>query len=195
MTPSYEGGIAGAAVYQLSILQLTVQSAEFLELDFLRCFQHLDTTSHIDYESLLAWVYWRSIATFATDPRDYVFGILGIANAIANTIGLTYDPFKADYSLSTAEVFQKFTLRIMSGHFGIPAITLNRPSRCDRVPGLPSWYQTWEPGRALAYQLVVVSDVISTGTRVRTYSDGGVMQVHPSLSADGSSICKVIRLD
>jgi hypothetical protein len=78
MTPSYEGGIARAAVYQLSILQLTVQSADLLELDFLRCFQHLETTSPIDYESLLACVYWRSTATFTTDLSDYysVFWVL-----------------------------------------------------------------------------------------------------------------------
>jgi len=140
MTPSYgKSGIAGAAISQLTVLQQMVHSPEFVNLDFRKCFQDLDSHSSIDYESLLAWVYWRSISTFASDPRDYVFGILGIANAIANRMGLVFEPHKADYSLSAAEAFQKFIVRIMNGHFGIRAIALIQPSSDNRTPDLPSW--------------------------------------------------------
>lgn len=130
MKPSHgKGGVAGAAISQITMLHQMVHSAGFLNLDVLACFQDLDSQSRIDYESILAWVYYRSIATFATDPRDYVFGILGISSAIADRIGMSYEPFKADYSLSAPEVFQSFILRIMDGNFGVRAIALIQPSK------------------------------------------------------------------
>ena len=131
-------------ILPMSLLQQSVQQREMLELDFLRCFSDLDASSQIDYETLLVWVYWQSMAKIATDTRDYVFGIAGVANALANKMGLQNEPLKIDYSLTAAEVFQSFVMRIMEGRFGVRALSIVRPSgevtpNRVRTDGLPSW--------------------------------------------------------
>ena len=134
-------------ILPMSLLQRSIQGHEVLELDFLRCFSSLKASSQTDYETLLVWVYWRSMAKIATDARDYVFGIAGAANALANKMGLQYEPLKIDYSLTAAEAFQAFIMRIMEGQFGIRAISIVRQSadlnihnsNYVRTEGLPSW--------------------------------------------------------
>ena len=134
-------------VLPMSLLQQAVQGHEMLELGFLRCFSDLNASSQIDYEALLVWVYWRSMAKIATDTRDYVFGIAAVASTLANRMGLQYEPFKIDYSLTAAEAFQSFITRIMEGRFGIRAISIVRrtadfalqhPNNV-KTEGLPSW--------------------------------------------------------
>ena len=113
-------------ILPMSIHQQAVQGHEMLELDFLRCFSDLNASSQIDYETLLVWVYWRSMAKIATDTRNYVFGIAGVASALANKMGLQYEPLKINYSLTAAEAFQTFIMRIMEGRFGIRAVSIVR---------------------------------------------------------------------
>lgn len=105
--------------------------------------RYRDMRSIPDYEAVMAWVFWRSAATFATEPRDYVYGILGIVDtlmeALHRAVGcdgtadhrdpnspcpLPYQAIKPDYSLSTAQVFQDFIIRLMHGSVGIRAMTL-----------------------------------------------------------------------
>ena len=134
-------------ILPMSLLQQSIQGHEMLELDFLRCFSDLNASSQIDYETLLVWAYWRSMAKIATDTRDYVFGIAGVANALANRMGLQYEPLKIDYSLTAAEIFQAFIMRIMEGRLGVRAISIVRRSanlaiqtpNNVRTEGLPSW--------------------------------------------------------
>ena len=134
-------------ILPMSLLQQSIQGHRMLELDFLRCFTDNDISSQIDYETLLVWVYWQSMTKIATDARDYVFGIAGVANALANRIGLQYEPLKIDYSLTAAEAFQAFVVRIMGGRLGIRAISIVRQSadiatqqrNNVRIGGLPSW--------------------------------------------------------
>ncbi|KAI1157806.1 hypothetical protein F5B18DRAFT_643548 [Nemania serpens] len=132
-----------------------------------------------DYESLLVLAYWHSCATFATDARDYVYGVIGIANAAMDRFvrvkGCTiwtctgYRQLLPDYKLSTAEVFKEFILRLLHSRFGIRAITImqknahkdlyNTPgfSRQRRtIPGwtgssseLPSWVPNLADKRGL----------------------------------------------
>ena len=134
-------------VLPMSLLRQVVHGQEMLELGFLRCFSDDNASSQIDYETLLVWVYWRSMAKIATDTRDYVFGIAAVANALANRMGLQYKPFKIDYSMTAAEAFQSFITRIMEGRFGIRAISIVRrtadfalqhPNNV-KTEGLPSW--------------------------------------------------------
>ena len=136
-----------ATVLQLGLLREAIYGSEPFEFGSLECFHDLQLAAQLDYEILLVWVYWRSTATFATDPRDYVFGIIGVANAIANRMGLEYKPFTADYSLTTAEAFQAFVGRILNSKYGIRAIALIRQSADfivrhptdAKTEGLPSW--------------------------------------------------------
>ncbi|KAI3324367.1 heterokaryon incompatibility protein-domain-containing protein [Xylariaceae sp. AK1471] len=91
-----------------------------------------------NYEALLALTYWHSTATTATDPRDYIYGITGIANVIMDRLLRdevcrlracpAYQPFKVDYTLTTAEVFKQFIVRLMHGSLGIRATTLMQKS-------------------------------------------------------------------
>ncbi|KAL8927091.1 MAG: hypothetical protein Q9172_001513 [Xanthocarpia lactea] len=149
MTLSYsnEKRIIHPPILPMISLQRVVQGHEILQLDFLGCFSNNTAAARIDYESLLVWVYWRSLGKISTDPRDYVFGIAGVANALANKMGLQYEPLKVDYSLTAPQAFENFIKRIMEGRFGIRAISMVRrttdfaihhPNNI-RTEGLPSW--------------------------------------------------------
>lgn len=111
-------GIGGTAIKHLSALQTAVRCPNSIDFSFLSCLNPGVPNEVPDYESILAWIYWRSITTFATDPRDYVYGIVGVANSIAESLGLDYEPYIADYSLSDSAVFQAFTARLMKGRLG-----------------------------------------------------------------------------
>ena len=137
----------GAAVAQQSLLRMYMERPDRLNLSL------LSEQDFPKYESVLAWVYWRSASTLATDPRDYVYGITGIANALMDRLAQTrgvvvsYQPIKADYSLTVAQVYQAFIARLMHGSVGIRAIALIQPSPewefqsryNNRDLSLPSW--------------------------------------------------------
>ncbi|KAI4220506.1 MAG: hypothetical protein LQ349_008072, partial [Xanthoria aureola] len=135
------------SILAMSSLQRVVLGDEALEVDFEVCFLYSPGSAQIDYETLLVWVYWRSMAKIATDPRDYVFGIAGVANTLADNLGLQYEPLQVEYSLTTTQVFQAFIKRIMEGTFGIRAIAIVRQTadfyiqhpHSVRTEGLPSW--------------------------------------------------------
>ncbi|GJC86438.1 hypothetical protein ColLi_09276 [Colletotrichum liriopes] len=40
----------------------------------------------LDYKTVLAWVFWRSAAMFATGTRDYIYGILGVTDTIMDRL-------------------------------------------------------------------------------------------------------------
>ena len=121
--------VAGAAITQRMLLRKLVMEPDLLQnipLPYIR---------NPEYEAILAWVYLRSAATFASDPRDYVYGILGVTHALMDRLsrradredGIHYSPIKADYGLSVGQVFQMFTVRLMHGAVGVRAIALIQP--------------------------------------------------------------------
>ncbi|KAH0427998.1 hypothetical protein CcaCcLH18_09357 [Colletotrichum camelliae] len=137
---------AGYAIVQHSTLRRCVEAPEqllgLLPTSATREMQ----TGMPDYEAVLMWVFWRSAATFATDARDYIYGILGVADTIMDRLAqamgchtdesrkygiisrcaqASYMPIKPDYSLDTARVFRDFIVRLMhSSSIGIRAMTL-----------------------------------------------------------------------
>lgn len=130
---------AGYAIVQHSMLRDCVEDTDQL-LSLLPNFATREDQIP-DYETVLAWIFWRSAATFATDARDYIYGILGIAETIMDRLGHgchntswkdglisrcapAYTPVKPDYSLDTARVFRDFTIRLMHSSMGIRATTL-----------------------------------------------------------------------
>ena len=147
---------AGSAIVQQSLLKDVVNNVTILP-SYLPTSISTGNEAGLDYEAVLAWVYWRSAATLATDARDYVYGIVGIANAIMDSwnerfrdsehLTQSYTAFEADYTMSTEEVFRAFTLRLMHGSPGIRAIALIQPGpehefqdrQGDRSYTLPSW--------------------------------------------------------
>jgi hypothetical protein len=58
------------------------------------------------FEDLLALMYRRSIATLETDPRDCIFGITGIVNAVARKLEMSYVPLKAIIALEQHKRFR-----------------------------------------------------------------------------------------
>lgn len=130
----------GYAIVQHSMLRNSVEDTDQL-LSLLPSFAPRENQMP-EYETVLVWVFWRSVATFATDARDYIYGILGVAEAIMDRLGQTgchdktwrdylisrcvpaYTPIQPDYSLDTARVFQEFIIRLMHSSIGIRAITL-----------------------------------------------------------------------
>lgn len=131
---------AGYAIVQYSLLRDFVENTDQL-LHLLPNFAAQEDQIP-DYETVLVWIFWRSVATFATDARDYIYGILGIAETVMARLGHmgchdkslrddivsrcppAYTPIKPDYSLDTARVFRDFTIRLMHSSIGIRAITL-----------------------------------------------------------------------
>ncbi|KAL6815351.1 heterokaryon incompatibility domain-containing protein [Trichoderma sp. SZMC 28013] len=166
-------GTAGTAVMQQSILRACLEDMNQLKR-FVSQIPGVSGDEHSvpDYESVLAWVFWRSANTYATDPRDFVYGILGLAEAImerlsniTNDVDSSISSYKSivpDYSLSTANVFRAFILRLMHSKLGIRAVALITPGvQTGDKPGyelqrrsVPSWVDakhelpSWVPNLA-----------------------------------------------
>lgn len=170
---------AGTAVMQQSLLRACLHDVNQLERRFISQVpgsvgggEHLTKGKVPDYESVVAWVFWRSLTTFASDPRDFVFGILGLAEAVVESLNKGssddestisgYNPIVPDYSLSTADVFRAFILQLMHGKLGIRVITLitpgiqtgDEPAYKFQRRSVPSWVDTknelpsWVPNLA-----------------------------------------------
>ncbi|GKT61399.1 hypothetical protein ColTof4_01482 [Colletotrichum tofieldiae] len=75
---------AGYAIVQHCILRKCVKDTDQL-LSLLPTFATREMQM-LDYETVLAWVFWRSAAMFATDTRDYIYGILGVADTIMDRL-------------------------------------------------------------------------------------------------------------
>ncbi|KAL6789009.1 heterokaryon incompatibility domain-containing protein [Trichoderma sp. SZMC 28012] len=166
-------GTAGTAVMQQSILRACLGDMNQL-MKFVSQIPGVASGEHSvpDYESVLAWVFWRSANTYATDPRDFVYGILGLAEAIMERLSnmtndvdssiSAYSPIVPDYSLSTADVFRAFILRLMHSKLGIRAVALitpgvqtgDRPGYTLQRRSVPSWVDvkhelpSWVPNLA-----------------------------------------------
>jgi hypothetical protein len=70
----------------------------------------------------------------ATDPRDFVYGILGL---VGGDTGI-----EADYTISVAEVFTRATMHIIQQEQSLAVLLFNELGR-DRKNGLPSWVPDW----------------------------------------------------
>lgn len=168
---------AGAAVMQQSILrECLIDMNQLKKLVSKVSGTDGDDNQMPDYESVLAWVFWRSAATYATDPRDLVYGILGLAQAVMERLHnvasdtdsrvSSHRPILPDYSLSTASVFRAFILRLLHGKMGIRAITLvtpgvqkgDKPQDWGQRRVVPSWVDdkhelpSWVPNLATREQ-------------------------------------------
>ncbi|KAK4064845.1 uncharacterized protein Triagg1_8844 [Trichoderma aggressivum f. europaeum] len=196
-------GTAGTAVMQQSILRACLEDMNQLK-KFASQIPGVAGDEHSvpDYESVLAWVFWRSANTNATDPRDFVYGILGLAEAImvrlsnvtndADSSISSYKPIIPDDSLSTASVFRAFILRLMHSKLGIRAVALITPGvQTGEKPGyelqrrsVPSWVDikrelpSWVPNFANREQFS-----LSNGGALFLNSSKSDFSIHGSASA------------
>ena len=74
----------------------------------------------------------------ATDPKDYVYGTLGIQRDM---------PFAPNYSMSIAEVYHQAALHVLQEHRSLEILWLCDGCVLDDEPmgtlGLPSWVPDW----------------------------------------------------
>ena len=92
------------------------------------------------------WVLHRIGSSLATDPRDMVYGILGvIQKAESKRSRGNPEPFVIpDYSLDPADVFQQVTEKLLARFPKLYAL-MSAGLKCGggSVPGLPSWVIDW----------------------------------------------------
>ncbi|KAF5984248.1 heterokaryon incompatibility (het-6OR allele) [Fusarium coicis] len=90
-------------------------------------------SAKMELGKLLRFLRWLK----AKDPRDKVYGSLGIA---ASTYGI-----KPDYTISTVECYTRATFSIISGSRSLDIFSaLRRPSCIETtLPDLPSWTPDW----------------------------------------------------
>jgi hypothetical protein len=67
------------------------------------------------------------------DPRDHVYGLLGIMTAMFGA-----DFLKVNYTLSIADVYTDFTRKLITTTRSLAILNLCDQS-CNSLPGLPSW--------------------------------------------------------
>lgn len=70
----------------------------------------------------------------ATDPRDKVFALLGLAEPGPGTV-----PFEADYSLPVEMVYMACASYVMRGRTGLQLLSMVEDKAERKLSGLPSW--------------------------------------------------------
>ena len=101
-----------------------------------RIYDFAGLTEDIVFPAIMAVFRQRQ----CTDPRDKVFGYLGLA------IGRFRDSVEPDYCKDTAVVFEKTALRIMERIESLGPFSLLEGPRSKNI-GCPSWVPTWEEFR------------------------------------------------
>ncbi|EXA44155.1 hypothetical protein FOVG_05658 [Fusarium oxysporum f. sp. pisi HDV247] len=94
---------------------------------------HPSFSTKMELGKLLRFLRWLK----AKDPRDKVYGSLGIA---ASTYGI-----EPDYAISTVECYTRATFNIISGSRSLEIFgAIRRPSCIETtLAGLPSWVPDW----------------------------------------------------
>jgi hypothetical protein len=141
-----------------------------------------DARSYVGCDRLLFYELTHSfIGQLATDPRDKVFGLLGLANPTL------YQSSPADYSLSPNKVYEGI-FRIMIGEangslfcflgswFGSPV----RNTHTVQISNLPSWI----PNFATVSSQKICATEINRITQYEYYSASGVTESQLSFGGD-----------
>ncbi|MCJ1257316.1 hypothetical protein MMC24_005141 [Lignoscripta atroalba] len=111
----------------------------FLELrHYLADILALDMTSQRSLPLLVVLRLFRS--RLASDPRDKIFGILGLLQPSERLI-------VADYRLSTSEIYQQTTAAIIN-HTGNLSILIDIDEYAGVVADVPTWCPDWTTGSA-----------------------------------------------
>jgi hypothetical protein len=87
----------------------------------------------------------------ATDPRDKIYGLYGLAS-ISNIEQLG---MPVDYHSKAPELYITIASPLLSTPFGLDILSVPRPLDPSRVPGLPSWvpdWSAWEDTYTLRWQ-------------------------------------------
>ncbi|KAI0392957.1 hypothetical protein F5Y17DRAFT_333475 [Xylariaceae sp. FL0594] len=131
------------------------------------------------YETTLGVIYRRSDSLITRYPRDYVYGIVGIARIVMDrffegevcrTRACTaYVPATVDYNLTSEEVFKQFTVKLMHGSIGVRAMALTQRRDSSRSQTMQSLNSSWTPPKGeLPSRVPNLTDMgaVSLSTRV-----------------------------
>jgi hypothetical protein len=72
----------------------------------------------------------------ATDPRDYIYGLLGLVNG-PNSEGIV-----PDYNLSVSEIYTQSAFKMITKRGDLAPLILTDNQRHESI-GLPSWVPDW----------------------------------------------------
>jgi len=78
----------------------------------------------------------------ATDPRDKVYGLLGLLNGSSNPV----DGLIPDYQLPVADLYVSVAMKFIHHHLNLSILVNNEPKTAGNgPPNIPSWVPHWGP--------------------------------------------------
>ncbi|KAL2674219.1 hypothetical protein Neosp_012669 [[Neocosmospora] mangrovei] len=87
----------------------------------------------------------------ATDPRDMIYGVLGLAHDEAATAGI-----KADYTIETVQLYARIARKLILLHGDLRPFMQVYYFQGDRIAGLPSWVPDYSLGGDWEYYSVAL---------------------------------------
>jgi hypothetical protein len=125
-----------------------------------------------------------TIQRFATDPRDKIYGLLGMTHN---------DPvLQPDYTLSVAEVYTTATKAMLLQNRDLRVLSFLLDGGADREPNLPSWvldFQNLTEARSLAPLCGFVEDVCE-----RIYSAAPIVGLDANFTPEFEDADRLLRL-
>ena len=88
----------------------------------------------------------------ATDPRDKIYGLLGLAKKFRGEY--TWEYPAVDYSKSVEQIFQEFGEFLLHYSKSLGLLSLAEPSREDGLRKLPSWIPDFRATRSTEHLIV-----------------------------------------
>lgn len=123
-----------AAYEVLQVLPIGASGGDVFDLGFDRLRRLVWSRENISGTPLLQLLFMHRGAG-ATDPRDHVYALLGLAE--------DGEEFEVDYTKSVAQVFCDTARRILSSSQQLMLLNLLGNVRSSSDPTLPSWVPDW----------------------------------------------------
>lgn len=118
----------------------------------------------------------------ATDPRDYIFALLGLPT---NT---TQVSIQVDYSLSWGLVYQDATIKLIQ-HYGLDVLYCRQGEETLKPDELPSWTIDWR------YQLPYPFGLTSLSPSIKSvFTAGGIIGPRVQICCPLHSSCLILRV-
>ena len=97
-------------------------------------------------EMLLLRFLVTAIAFKSTDPRDIIYGLVGLMKQTAARDGLTFSSdFEPDYSIDVNDLLTAVAKRIIETTDSLAYLGLVKDPNVQAAPGLPSWVPNFPP--------------------------------------------------
>lgn len=134
--------------------------------------------THLNASSVLCLIIVASRNFEATDPRDKIFGILGIVEQIARVWNFQPSRLIADYTKPTWKVFLEAAQDIYEGTGNLTILSLALDDSQLKIPHLPSWVPN--------FSAAGINSLVSRNNRPTGYDAAGGST--PKFRIDAKSI-------